>query len=141
MKNVKIHIYLNTVILPKRDGDDTDIGHDIIECEIGDNEEVKELELVTRGEPVYTQDLETRQEAIDRAEMVSGSRGLVQQLGGVFTGNTSPVPRQRNRKVPNAVKYRCRIITMEVIENVVDGDTNPGALESGEIVDAEVVKE
>lgn len=127
MKAVKIHIYLNTVILPRRHLDDTDIGHDIIETMIGDNEEVKECELVGRGEPVYEEFQQTGAEA-------RAARSEVGLLGGSA--------RTRSRKVPDMVKYRCRIITMEVVEGVVGSDAiEQEALPPGEIVDAELVQE
>lgn len=133
MKRARIHVYLGTTLVPKRNLQDNETAHDIIEIDIGDNEEVRELELFEQ-KGVYRQRMETPEEAVKRAQLVAGSRGWVQSLGGEFTGNTTPVPKQITERMKEMTSYRYRLVTCEVTEVIDSG-------EAEEVQDADIVED
>lgn len=131
MRRARIHIYYGTCELPRRELDDQETAHDVIDIDIGESESVKEVELVKQG-PVYRQRMETDEEALARAIHVESSRDTVKEIGGTFTGNTSPTPKLVNERVKGYDAYRYRIVTLEEVDHI--------AVEEG-VQEAEVVGE
>ena len=133
MRRARIHIYLGTALLPKRELDDQETAHDIIDVDIGEGEKVMQLDLEPQR-ATYIRRMETTEETQRRLEMMSDGRALVEQIGGVYTGDTSPKPKMVNERVnKNMQAYRYRIVTLEHVDLV---GIEPGG---GEIVDAQVI--
>lgn len=131
MRLARIHIYFGTAILPDRNLGDEETGHDSIEVEIGENEQVKEVELVKQG-PAYERREETDAEFEQRTDpdWQDEVDRTVRQLGG------TRVPTSLSKKMVNVRKqgyssFRYRFVTLEEIDHVQGDD----------VTDAEVVGE
>lgn len=111
-RKAKIHMYFGTCVLPKRDLNDWEVAHDVIEVNIGDNEVVQQMDLeLQKG--TYRRRMETQEEADKRAGLVESSRADVAALGGVFTGDMRPIPKMINERLKDMETYRYRLVTLE----------------------------
>jgi hypothetical protein len=118
----RVHIYLGTTILPQRELGDDETAHDIIECEIGPHEEVKELELVKVG-PAYTRRMQTDDEAQQSKELWADGQHIGRELMSDFTPAPAPTgPRLINERVKGHDRYRYRIVTLEQTDIAGDAE-------------------
>jgi hypothetical protein len=143
VKKARIHIRMGTAIMPKRQLNDVDTTDDIIELDLNDNERVVEIELVKQAGP-YIQRYETPEEAERSFNLVNSPevKQIVSELDGVHTPRASPMPRLRSYKLRDEVAYRYRAVTIEEDIHIDEQETREmTALPSGEIEDAEVVRE
>ena len=132
MRRARVHIYLGTTVLPKRDLDDVETAHDIIDVDIGENEKVMQLDLEPQSAS-YQRRMETPAEVQRRLGLVSDGQAVVRQMGGHFTGDFSPKPKMINVRVNKDMQaYRYRIVTLEHVDSI--------ELEEG-VADVEVVEE
>lgn len=116
----RIHIYLGTFELPKRDLGDQEVAHDVIDLQIGDNESVMQMDLVEQ--PVYRRRMQTTEEAAVSA----GNRAL-------FGGRSEVVAREVTDHLKSMVGYRYRVVTLE--------HTDALDHSSEEVHDAQIVDE
>ena len=121
-----------TTILPDRNLGDDETGHDIIDVDIGENEEIKEVELVKAG-AAYRRRMQTTGEALKSVELWEDGQAVVREMGAEPAPHPKGQPRMVNERVKGYSQWRYRLVTLEQID--VD------ALEAGEeITDAEVVE-
>jgi hypothetical protein len=133
MRVARIHIRLGTCQLPDRDLGDNEVAHDIIQVEIGDNEEIKEVELVKQG-AVYRRRMQTQEEAVQSVELWEDGQTIGRELVSDF--ESAPHPKGRPRMVNERIKgwhsYRYRLVTLEITETAELGVGE-------EVVDAQIV--
>lgn len=115
MRKARIHIYFGTTLLPKRELQDQETGHDVIEVDIGPNENVMQLDL-EKQPGVYHRRLETDAEVQRRLDMAPGNRQIVAELGGTYTGDERPAPKMINERLKNMESFRYRIVTLEQVD-------------------------
>lgn len=133
MRRARIHIYLGTALMPKRQLDDQETAHDIIDVDIGESETVMQLDLEPQR-ATYIRRMETTEEAQRRLDMMGDGRALVEQVGGVFTGDTNPAPKMVNERVNKDMQaYRYRIVTLEHVDFAAIEDSGT------EMADAQVI--
>lgn len=120
MRRAIIHMRFGTTLLPRIEESDDQTHHHTVEIDIGDNEEVKELELVKLG-PAYQQRMQTDEEAEQSRELWEDGQIIGRELSSSFTPSPRPSgPRRINERIKGVDRYRYRLVTLEQVEEVVD---------------------